>query len=107
MGVRKLNPLFVDSTKFQGDSIPTQVELSGILLYPEEIVVMTIQDSVGTKQTVTLAEHEGNTCNGRVWLKHQQEITYRYDVQKRGQVLFSSRPQTIRASYAIMDAWNP
>jgi hypothetical protein len=102
----KLNPLFVDSTKGFGESVGTRVELSGVSVLAGESVFARIQDKFGRDQIVSLAKEE-NVYAGRIWLTHQQMITYEFFIEKDGVRVANSVPRQILASHMIIDQWHP
>ena len=103
----KSNPLFVDSTKMTGDSIGTQIELSGIALYEDESVLVMITNHLGEVRQVSMTLNEDLCYQTRVWLSHQKSFTYQFVVAKGEQRVLESVPKRARAQYAILDVWEP
>jgi hypothetical protein len=102
----KLNPLFVDSTKGFGESVGTRIELSGVQILEGESIHARVQDKFGRDQVVTLTK-EDQLYAGRIWLTHQQMITYEFFIEKDGVRQASSVPREMLASHMIIDQWHP
>ena len=102
----KLNPLFIDSTKGFGESVGTRIELTGLCLKDGESAHICIRDGQGRDQLIGLIK-ENESYTGRIWLTHQQIITYQFLVQLEGQTIASSMPRQIQASHMILDQWHP
>ena len=105
--MKKSNPLFVDTTKFNGDALFTQIELNEIPVYVGEEVTLKVTDKAGVEQAVTLERKVDYQCVGQVFLTYRQEVTYHFEVSRNGQVLYESEPKKIEASYLIQDVWKP
>ncbi|MCB0384022.1 MAG: hypothetical protein KDD43_01415 [Bdellovibrionales bacterium] len=105
--MRGSNPLFVDSTKFSGDGIRTQFELSGILPYEGEKVFAKVTNREGHDQIVPLHGNEAGLFFGSIYLKHQEEITYQFYVKADDEVVFESKAVKGRASYLVIAEWDP
>lgn len=105
--MKNSNPLFVDSTRMNGDSIATQVELNCIAPYLGEAVFIKVIDRLGLEQLIELERRSDTQVGGCVLLKHMQEITYQFVVARNGRPLFMSVPKTIRASYLLEEEWKP
>ena len=103
----KSNPLFVDSTLLHGDRIGTQFELSRILIYDEESVIVTITNHLGEVHHVVMKSTDDGAYQAKVWLSHQKMITYRFSVERGGRSLFESREYKARAQYALLEDWQP
>ncbi|MCB0364980.1 MAG: hypothetical protein H6624_12080 [Bdellovibrionaceae bacterium] len=105
--MRGSNPLFVDSTKFSGDGIRTQFELSGVLPYEDEKVFAKVTNREGHDQIVPLHGNEKGLFFGSIYLKHQEEITYRFYIKDEEEVVFESKPVSGRAGYLVIADWDP
>lgn len=103
----KSNPLFVDSTKFHGDSIGTQVELKDVVVFDGEELLIVITNHNGVALRVAMKPQNERTYEARVHLNHQKSITYQFVIEKNGEVLLSSSPRRSRAQYAIIEDWRP
>lgn len=103
----KANPLFVDSTKLPGDSIGTQFELSRVLLYDEESLLVLITNQLGEVTSMPMTLNEEDVYQTRVWLRHQKSFTYQFVIEKGGQRVLQSVPKQARAQYAILERWEP
>ena len=73
----KNNPLFIDSTKFKGESIVAELEVEGVSLHPTErlVVNITLSDNRVYTQNLVLKnnKHVGSVrlCyRTPAWIKH-------------------------------------
>jgi hypothetical protein len=107
MSSSKSNPLFVDSTKFHGDSIGTQVELKNVMVFDGEELLIVITNHNGVALRIPMKLQDERTFEARVHLNHQKSITYQFVIEKDGVTLLSSRPRRSRAQYAIIEDWRP
>lgn len=105
--MKKHNPLFNDSTKSSGDSISTQVELSGIFQHIGEEVYVRVTDKAGNEQTAKLERKNSTQVVGYVFLRHQMEITYQFFMTRNGRPVFMTKEKTIKSSYLLEDKWEP
>ncbi len=102
----KLNPLFLDSTKGFGESVGTRIELTGPTLLPGEELFARIRDNFGRDQQISLKLEDG-TFVGRIWLTHQQNITYQFYIEKDGVQIASSESKQILALHMLIEQWTP
>jgi hypothetical protein len=105
--MRKSNPLFVDTTRFNGDALFTQVELNNIPEYVGANVFIRVIDKSGTEQIVKLGRTSQTQCTGKVFLTYRQEISYSFFVSRGDEPLFKSQMKTAEASYLIQATWHP
>jgi hypothetical protein len=103
----KTNPLFVDSTKLHGDAIGTHVELRNVLVYDGEELFLEVTNHQGVSVKVPMKVGEGPGYESRVHLNHGKPITYRFIIEKEGQLLLQSPLFKGRAQYAIIEDWFP
>lgn len=103
----KSNPLFVDSTKLQGDSIGSQFELKKVLIYEDESLAVIITNHQGNSQRVLMKINEAGDFEARALLNHQKTITYQFVIERAGKRILQSAPKQIRAQYAIIEEWEP
>lgn len=104
----KTNPLFVDSTKFQGEQVSTQVELRKVLLYDDESLFVVVTNHLGfTLRTAMRPVENSFTYEARVHLNHQTPIRYRFVIEKNGRKALHSTVYKGRAQYAIIMEWDP
>lgn len=105
--MRGSNPLFVDSTKFSGDGIRTQFELSGVLPYEDEKVFAKVTNRDGHSQLVPLHPNAEGLFLGSIYLKHQEEITYHFYIKADDLEVYKSPEKRERAGYMIVSEWEP
>lgn len=105
--MKRSNPLFVDSTRTQGEDIATQIELNHIAPYLGEEIYVKVTDKAGAEQVSVLERRNDHQAVGFVLLKHQQEITFQFFVARSGKPVFMSNPRSTRATYLIADNWEP
>ena len=103
----KTNPLFVDSTKFHGDPIATQIELQKVIPYDDERLVAIVTNHQGISRRIEMTLSEAQNFEARLSLNHQQPITCQFFIEKQGVTLFHSRPYKGRAQYALIQEWEP
>jgi hypothetical protein len=103
----KSNPLFVDSTKFQGDLIVTHIELKDVLIYEEEMLSVIVTNHQGITRTMEMSVVEGRSFEARIHLNHQTAFTYQFVIEKGGARVYQSLIFEGRASYSVMQKWNP
>src|SRR5471030_3013744 len=101
--MKKSNPLFADTTKFNGDALFTQVELNNIPRYMGETVSISVTDKSGAPQTAQLERSSDTQCTGQVFLTFRQEVTYSFSVSRNRKMVFKTEPKTIEASYLIQE----
>ncbi|MCB0342785.1 MAG: hypothetical protein H6626_04030 [Pseudobdellovibrionaceae bacterium] len=104
---KKGNPLFVDSTKFHGDTITMRVELDGAMPYPDEEVVMRVWDDQGLFEELELRQKEESVMVGSVTLKHQQKVQIQFAICQGESVHGAMLPVTESASYMCSVRWDP
>lgn len=103
----KTNPLFVDSTKFQGDLIATQFELKGLVVYDTEALYVVVTNEQGIAMRVQMKSMEKDGYEARVHLNLQTPITYQFVIEKEGRRILQSIPQKARVQYALVEDWRP
>ena len=103
----KSNPLFVDSTKFHGDSIGTQVELKNVMIFDGEELLIVITNHNGVSLRIPMKLQDERTYEARVHLNHQKSITYQFVIEKDGVLVLNTAPRRSRAQYAIIEDWRP
>jgi hypothetical protein len=103
----KSNPLFIDSTKFHGDLISTQFELRRILVYEGETIFVVISRDQGDSRRFPMKLMDDGSYSARMHLNHQTLITYRFEIEIEGKVIFSSASYRARVQYAIVNDWEP
>ena len=103
----KNNPLFVDSTKFHGDSIGTQVELKNVAVFEGEELFIVVTNHQGISLKIPMTAVDERTWEARVHLNHQKSIAYHFLIESAGKELFRSTSRRGRAQYAIIENWAP
>lgn len=106
MGVKN-NPLFVDSTKFHGDLIATQIELRNILIYDDESVHVVVTNHQGDTKRIPMKPIDERSYEAKVHLNHQTLVSYRFVIEKSGKNFMYSGSFKCRARYAIIEYWEP
>ena len=103
----KSNPLFVDSTKFHGDLIATQIELRNIMIYDDEQLYVVITNHQGDSKRIQMKMMDERSFEARIHLNHQTLVTYRFVIEKNGVNLLYSEAHKGRAQYALIALWEP
>ncbi len=102
------NPLFVDSTRLHGDRIGTQIELSNVLIYDDEAVMVVVTNHLGEVDQVPMKLlEETMTYQARVWLGHQKTVAIQFVIEKNGKPILQSATMQTRAQYVISEDWVP
>ena len=106
--MKKNNPLFVDSTKFHGDTVATEVELTKLLLFEGEEVFINILDGQQVVQKQKLIyESESQIYKVCVWLNYQKVIKYFFSIEQENNIVFKTQERSTKATYLIKDEWAP
>src|SRR6056297_2354945 len=96
----KGNPLFVDSTKLQSDSIGVNIELTHLFLHEgESAFIKVINEKGQVNRTALKYLPEDHLAQGQLWLFHQQNISYQFYVLKGETILFTTDVIKSKASY--------
>lgn len=104
----KGNPLFVDSTKLQTDSIGVNIELTKLFLRDGESAFIKVTNEKGqVNRTALKYSEQDNLAQGQLWLFHQQKISYQFYIIKGEEVLFTTDLLESRASYILQHEWQP
>ena len=104
----KHNPLFVDSTKVHGDSVPTIFELYRIFLYEGEKVYLYVEESNGNFHREVLKFNEKNQCwSTYLYLAHQTRVRFQYIIKNNDEVVFKSQQYSDLAKYNLETQWSP
>jgi hypothetical protein len=103
----KMNPLFVDSTKFQGDTIASQIELSDVFVYDDELVFVLMTNHLGVRSKSPMKRVTEWTFEARMHLNHQKTVAYQFVIEKEGAIVMQSAVHKSRAQYAIIEKWQP
>lgn len=103
----KNNPLFVDSTKFHGDLISTNIELRKVILFDEESLFVVVKNHQGVTRKLPMKLNEDFNFEARIHLNHQTAVTFQFLIEKGGQRVFSSPIRDSRAQYALIEEWRP
>jgi hypothetical protein len=110
VGLSRLNPLFIDSTKPVGDKLVTSIELINLLLYDGDTLFFEFLDPIGTAQKIVMqsfATKKAVKYNTEIWLNSQQKIKYRFMIESKDQKLYLTKYQFIIAGVAIVAQWEP
>lgn len=109
----KMNPLFVDSTRLQGDVIGTHVELSNIILFDDENLYLVLIQEDGQEVYYSMQAEESNTSDlptvyqAHLQLKHQSEMKAYFGIEKNGELLLRSNCEDKTAVYLWTETWTP
>ena len=103
----KSNPLFVDSTKFRGDPIGTQIELRKAMVYDDEQLFVLVTNNQGMTTRTPMKVLDYRSYEARVHLNHQTHVSYQFVIERDGKLQFQSMQYTGRAQYAIVEDWEP
>ena len=103
----KSNPLFIDSTKFHGDLIQAQIELKRVFVREgEDVYVIVAAEKTGSRRLNMRVTEDGN-FEARVNLHHQVPVSYQFFIEKGGALITRSVLYHGRASYVIIEDWQP
>lgn len=101
----KLNPLFVDSTKDNSDSVGMDIELSALLLREGESVYFCVRNHKGLNVEKEMEESAFGEFICQMWLNHQQEMESYFAIKKENKVVAVSPRYKIRGSYFFKKHW--
>jgi hypothetical protein len=110
VGLSRINPLFLDSTKPIGDKVVTNVELLNVTLRDGESVYFEVSDHFGFVQRFALQKIETKKSvryTAEVWLKYQHQIQYRFLMVAEGEEILTSATREIQAGHVISEKWEP
>lgn len=103
--MKKTNPLFVDSTKFQGDTINSEIEVRGVSDDILGTLEMKIFRQSGEEVRLALEPQGQKFRKGSLFLEHREAISYQFLIHHEGVVTHSTELKSIEATYFIQDTW--
>lgn len=103
----KQNPLFIDSTKIQGDSIKVQFELKNLLLYDGETLHLKLYEAPQKQLHERQMEYEDKFWTTKIFLRHKNQILFQYFIKKGDRVLFQSPVHQQLSCYVVESLWEP
>ncbi|UXR63265.1 hypothetical protein EZJ49_09255 [Bdellovibrio bacteriovorus] len=110
MGLKKNNPLFLDSTRPVGDKLITNVELLEARLEQGQAFYIEVTDSFGVLQKhalkLVVTKKSTRYC-AELWLNQSEEIQYRFILIAAGAELKSSELKQAVAGNSISEKWIP
>lgn len=101
----KRNPLFIDSTKFQGDNIITIVELDGVPTENGDSLFIKIKQEGGEDQVFHLTPGEDTQWKCQLNLPHMKEIKYYFFIIRDNKIIDQTPHKTSISSYFIHEMW--
>lgn len=105
MTKKNVNPLFVDSTRFQGDLTTTQLELKNVIIFDGEELVALVGGPSGRTSRVPMALSETLFYEAHVHLSYQQPFTVQFVIEKDGVLSLKSARYAARAQYVHVYEW--
>lgn len=104
----KKNPLFVDSTKFQGDTIITLVELSGAPTEAGDSLFIKACQEGQEEQIVHMTPSDEPQCqyHCQLHLLHQSPVRYHFFIIRDNRIAHETNQRVTFASYFIQDEWH-
>jgi len=103
----KANPLFMDSTLHQGDSIGTQSELGGVVLLEGEAIYLVLMNEDNEEICMPMKPTGDFEFEVFVRLVHQKKVSFYFGIAKDGELLYRSETYDRIAMYALLEIWNP
>ena len=103
--MKKGNPLFVDSTKFRGDLIATQIELKSVLIYEDEALFVIVTTHLGAERRIQMKMLDDKSYEARLHLNHQSQISFQFVIEKQGRRLLQSVVHKGQAQYSMIENW--
>lgn len=110
MGLKKQNPLFLDSTQPVGDKLITNVELLNVQLKQGQSLYFEVTDSFGVMQKFVLKQvltKKSVRYCAELWLNQGEQIHYRFLLMSDGQELQTTRIRDVSAGVFISESWAP
>ncbi len=108
MVLKKLNPLFLDSTKASGDNFIFNIELCEIVLNAGEVVYFELIGKQGVNHRFVMNKFETKkTTKYRcdIWSKQNQEIQYRLVIDGSGQERLSAPAKATLDRQKLIVRW--
>ncbi|MGE0528650.1 MAG: hypothetical protein AB7G93_09145 [Bdellovibrionales bacterium] len=103
----KMNPLFIDSTKFHGDVITTSIELRNVVIYDDETLFVHVTNHQNMARRIQMKPLDERGYEGRIHLNHQTLISYQFVIERGGERFLHSHIHQSRAQYAVIAEWQP
>jgi hypothetical protein len=104
----KANPLFVDSTKVQGDVIITVVELENAPTEQGDSVFISFQPNDGAEEIRSLRrEPDSQIWKCQLYLQHQNTVRFHFFITRNDELFAKSKIRYLKASYAWQEEWVP
>ena len=101
----KNNPLFVDSTKFRGETIIAEIEVCGVELLPEESLYTKVTLHTDQAYAVKLEPKLKGRFSGRMRLSYQEELLFQHIILRGDQTVAETPPKRFKVNYTIQDRW--
>lgn len=101
----KNNPLFFDSTKFRGDNVIVEIDLTGPNLNSEENLTVRIIRHDGTETLVQMSSNGERRWRAEARVEYQQRLKLEFRVQSGTEIIDRSDMRTAMASYCIPQKW--
>jgi hypothetical protein len=101
----KHNPLFVDSTKFRGERINSEIEIRGVQLREGESLQTRVIFADGRVQTLNLEKLEAQRFGGAIRLSYLEQLTFQHQVIFNGAIVDQSEERKFVANYTVMERW--
>lgn len=104
--MKKMNPLFVDSTKNNADNVGMDIELNNLMLHDGEKVFLYVTLQNGDVIVKELSSVNANIFSFQLWLKHQEYLQLQFVVvNEKSEPMFSSPIVPMQGSYYFSYEW--
>ncbi len=101
----KKNPLFIDSTKFQGDTIVTVVEISNVPMQSGDSLFVKTKQEGEEEQVTHLVPHDDGYWRSQLHLLHQQPLRYHFFLIRDNRIVETTAQKSCMASYLLQERW--
>jgi len=101
----KANPLFLDSTKFRGDTVIVEIELSGVELAEGEMLFAHVRRLEG-EGLVQLQPKGLKKWSAQARMEYQQTADIEFFITFEGKTIETSDRRKVNASYVIHQKWD-
>lgn len=108
MVLKKINPLFLDSTKAGGDNFIFNVELCEFVLNAGEVLYFELIGKQGVNHRFVMDKFETKKATKyrcEIWSKQNQEIQYRFVIVGSGQERLSAPAQATIDGQKLIVRW--
>lgn len=103
--MKKVNPLFTDTSRVKGEPVLTAIELDGVrAIYGEKVYAVLNQEGRETVRQPLWHMGHGK-WRAEIYLQHQEEVRYQFFLSHEGNIVDCTKEKSSVVSYMISDTW--